>query len=70
MSALIDNNAEYQKVTFVIADWGKFRKAPIRSELAVRRRSTLIMFNEGEEVARVVAQTRTAAIEALFKAVI
>jgi len=38
--ALIDNNTAYQKVTFVIADWDTYRKAP------------------------------TAAIEALFKAVI
>ncbi len=70
MRALIDNNTAYQKVTFVIADWDTYRKAPIRTELAIRRRSTLIMFNQGEEVARVVAQTGTAAIEALFKAVI
>ncbi|MGK0172828.1 MAG: hypothetical protein ACI9W2_004569, partial [Gammaproteobacteria bacterium] len=36
----------------------------------VPRRSTLVMFKGGKEVGRVVAQTSTSAIEALFKAAI
>ena len=51
-------------------DWDQFRDDPIVDELKIRRRSTLVMFNEGKEVGRVVAQTSAAAIEALFKAVV
>ncbi len=68
MSALIDSNPKYAEVTLIQADWDEFKKAPIVSELSIPRRSTLVMFNEGEEVARVVAQTGKDAIEELFKA--
>ena len=50
-------------------DWDTHRDADIVNELKIPRRSTLVMFNKGKEVARVVAQTGTPAIEALFKAV-
>ena len=69
MSALLDSNPQYQVVSLIRVDWDEFRDAPIVTELAIPRRSTLVMFNGGEEVARVVAQTGSAAIEALFKAV-
>ena len=70
MGALLDSNSSYQKVEIVRVDWDEFRDAPVTKELGVRRRSTLIMFNEGKEVGRVVAQTSKAAIQALFKAVV
>ena len=70
MSALLDKNSAYQAVHIMRVDWDQFRDAPIVDELKVRRRSTLIMFNEGKEVGRVVAQTGAAQIEALFKAVV
>lgn len=69
MRALIDSNPQYAAVTVIRVDWDEFRKAPIVSELSIPRRSTLVVFNQGEEVARVVAQTSKDAIEALFKAV-
>ena len=70
MRALLQNNPEYQAVTVIKADWDTYRNTPIINELGVRRRSTLIVFNEGKEVARVVAQSQPNAIEALFQAVL
>ena len=70
MSALLDKNPEYSAVTIITVDWDEFKDAPIVSELAIPRRSTLVMFNQGEEVSRVVAETDSNAIEAMFKAVV
>jgi predicted metal-binding protein len=67
--ALLDSKSEYRKVTIMRVDWDTHRDADIVNELKIPRRSTLVMFNKGKEVARVVAQTGTPAIEALFKAV-
>lgn len=66
MSALLDGNPKYQAVTVMMVDWDTFKKAPITSELKIPRRSTLVMFKDGEEVARVVAQTSESAISELF----
>ncbi len=49
-------------------DWDTHGDGDIVKELNIPRRSTLVMFNKGKEVGRVVAQTSSAAIEALFKA--
>lgn len=68
MSALVDSNPAYQSVKLIRVEWDSFREAPITSELGVKRRSTLVMFDDGVEVGRVVSQTGIAAIEALFKA--
>lgn len=67
MSALLDSNPDYKKVTVLHADWDTFKEAPIATELAITRRSTLIMFNGGEEIGRLVAETNDGKIEALFK---
>ena len=72
MRALLDSNPEYQTVTVMRVDWdtygGSHSDDAIVKELQVRRRSTLIMFSNGKEVGRVVAETGAAEIEALFKA--
>ena len=68
MRALLDSKSEYQKVTIMRVDWDTHRDGDLVKELKIPRRSTLVMFNEGKEVGRVVAQTSTSAIEALFKA--
>ncbi|MCB1741127.1 MAG: thioredoxin family protein [Gammaproteobacteria bacterium] len=68
MSALIDDNPAYQGVTIMRVDWDTFRDDAIVRELQVPRRSTLIMFKNGEEIGRVVAKTSSADIEPLFKA--
>lgn len=54
----------------MMVDWDTFKNAPITSELKIPRRSTLVMFNNGQEVARVIAQTSAPAIAELFDAVI
>lgn len=70
MRALVSSKPEYQDILILRVDWDKFRDDRITEELNVSRRSTLVMFNNnGEEVARVVAQTDSASIEALFQAV-
>lgn len=68
MRALLDSKSEYRKVTVMRVDWDTYRNADIVKSLAIPRRSTLVMFKNGVEVGRVVAQTSTVAIEALFKA--
>ncbi len=70
MSALTSSNPEYAAVKLLRADWDTYRKSPIIKELGIRRRSTLIVFKDGAEVARVIAQTNQGVIEDLFKAVI
>lgn len=68
MRALLDSNPEYQNVKLIRVNWDDFKDAPITMELQVPRRSTLVMFNEGKEVGRVVAGTSASAIGALFEA--
>ena len=68
MGALIEGNPEYRAVTVMRVDWDTHRDSDVVRELAVRRRSTLVMFSGGREVGRVVAQMGRGAIEALFEA--
>lgn len=70
MSTLRDSNPQYAAVKVIEVDWDQYAKSDLTSELGIPRRSTLVMFNQGEEVARVVSQTGINEIEALFKAVI
>ncbi len=67
MSALIDANEKYQVVTVFRVDWDTYRKDQITKDLKIRRRSTLVMFKDGKEIDRVVAQTSARAIEPLFE---
>ena len=66
MSALIEGNSDYHVITVMKVDWDQYKSDAIVSDLDVRRRSTLIMFNDGKEVDRVIAQTSADAIEAMF----
>ncbi len=68
MSALIDSNADYQAITWFKVDWDTFKGDLITAELNVTRRSTLITFKAGEEVARNVAGTSATALEPLLQA--
>ena len=61
---------EYSEVTVLRADWDTYRKSELIKELEIRRRSTLVMFKGGEEIARVIAQTNEDVIEDMFKAAI
>lgn len=68
MSELLDSNPEYRVVKVMRVDWDTHRRDPIVTELKIPRRSTLVMFNEGKEVGRVIAQTQPEDIEVLFMA--
>ena len=70
MRALLDRNPAYRAVTIMRVDWESHRDADIVRDLRIPRRSTLVAFKDGEEVARIVAQTAESAIEALFEAVL
>jgi len=67
VSALIDANEQYQVVTVFRVDWDTYRDEQITKDLKIRRRSTLVMFKDGKEIDRVVAQTSARAIEPLFQ---
>jgi len=47
-------------------DWDTFRGDKIASDLKVRRQSTLVMFKDGQEIDRLIAQTASDVIEAMF----
>ena len=68
VSALLSKNPEYSAITIVNVDWDTHRKSALTKELKIRRRSTLLMFRGGEEIARVIAQTNEKLIEDMFKA--
>ena len=67
MSALLEDNEAYQVITVMRLDWDIYRGETITKELNVRRQSTLIMFNGGKEINRVIAQTSASAIEEMIK---
>ena len=66
MSALIDGNDDYKAVTVMRVDWDEYRGKQISKDLQVRRQSTLVMFNGGVEVDRLIGDTRAGVIEELF----
>ena len=68
MRALMEENPDYRAVTVMKVDWDRHGGSDLTRELDVRRRSTLVMFSDGQEVGRVVGSTRRADIEALFRA--
>ena len=68
MSALIKANPDYAAVTVMRVDWDEHREGDLVEKLSIPRRSTLVMFKDGQEVGRVVAKTGRADIEALFHA--
>ena len=70
VSALIANNPAYSSITIIRVDWTQHRKSPVVKELRIPRRSTLVMFNGGKEIARVIAQTNKDVIEDLFRAAV
>jgi len=69
ISALMDANEAYAKVKVINVDWDQYGNSDFAKNLRIPRRSTLIMFQGGEEIGRVVAQTSQAEIEKLFKAI-
>ena len=70
MSALVKDNPEFTKIKLVAVDWNLHRGSELVETLRIPRQGTLVMFNKGEEVERLVAQTAPEVIEAMFKAVL
>jgi len=68
ISQLMKDNEKYASVKVISVDWDVHGRTEFAKALRIPRRSTLVMFNGGEEVGRVVAQTASSAIEDLFKA--
>ncbi len=55
-------------ITFYRVDWDTYGRGAFATSLGVPRRSTLVMFRDGAEVARIVAGTAEADIRALLDA--
>lgn len=69
ITALRDANPAYDAaITFYRVDWDAYGGGTLSRSLNVPRRSTLVMFRDGVEVARVVAGTREADIRTLLDA--
>lgn len=66
LAALQNSDEKYNAIPVVRVDWDDYRRAPITTDLRVPRRSTLILFVNGKEVDRIVADTRTSRIKALL----
>ena len=64
------DNPEYSKIRLIAVDWDLYRDDKLVSDLRIPRQGTLVMFNAGEEVERLVAQTGADVIEAMFKSVL
>jgi len=70
VSALIDENPDYQAVTVMKVDWDVHSGSDVAKAHGVRQRATLVMLSGGEEVGRVSWSAKREDIEALFKAAI
>lgn len=66
INALREKGAPYADLTIMEVNWDKERSTKFTTDLNIPRRSTLIMFNGGEEVGRIVAGTGSDEIQALI----
>lgn len=60
------NPAYSDAITFVRVDWDDFKRHDVTTSRNIPRRSTLILLRGEEELGRLVAETRTAEIQALL----
>lgn len=67
ISGLKRTNKQLAGITVMKVNWDTHRNAEITKSLRIPRRSTLVMFKNGREVGRVVAQTSPKTIENLMK---
>lgn len=56
----------YSGMTELAMDWDKYRGSKIGRQLRIPRRSTLIMYDNGKEVGRIIAGTSPASIKKLI----
>jgi len=68
INALKQTGNPYKGVTIVEMDWDKNRGSALAKQLNIPRRSTLIMYNNGKEVDRIVAATGKSRIKRLIDA--
>ncbi|MEL6608836.1 MAG: thioredoxin family protein [Pseudomonadota bacterium] len=67
IGALMGENPAYgENVTFVRVDWDDFGRGELATELAIPRRSTLVVLKGDAELGRIVAGTRKSDIQALM----
>ncbi|MEM6740503.1 MAG: thioredoxin family protein [Pseudomonadota bacterium] len=67
IQALRDENPAYDgAITFVKVDWDTWRSGMLVAELAIPRRSTLVVLKGEEELGRIVADTRQGSIKELM----
>ena len=60
------NPAYSAAITFVRVDWDTYSRAPITKDRNIPRRSTLVLLRGDQELGRIVADTRSAQIQALM----
>lgn len=60
------NPAYEQKITFINVDWDTYGEADITKEMAIPRRSTLVVLKGDQELGRLVAATGKADIQGLM----
>ncbi|MGR3491892.1 MAG: thioredoxin family protein [Shimia sp.] len=66
IASLRSENPAYDAITFVRVDWDEYGRSAISQELAIPRRSTLVVLSDGQELGRIVAGTRREDIQALL----
>ncbi|MEO1399465.1 MAG: thioredoxin family protein, partial [Pseudomonadota bacterium] len=66
INALKATGSPYKGMTVVEMDWDKYRGSALAKRLKIPRRSTLIMYNGGREVGRLVAGTGKRQIKGLI----
>ena len=67
IEALLKANPAYQEnITFIKVDWDKHSRSALSRQLAIPRRSTLVVLRGDEELGRIVAGTQKAKIKALL----
>ena len=70
MSALIEENPQYQVITVFRIEYSDYRNDPIATDHGITSRATLVMLKGGRELGRVQWQTDRSAIKPLFDAAI
>ena len=67
ITALRSANPAYdENITFIRVDWDDFGREPISKDYNIPRRSTLVLLQGNVELGRIVADTRSAQIQALM----
>ena len=62
----LQRDKKYDAIQVFTVDWDKYRKSDLRKALNVPRRSTIILFKDGEELDRIIAHTSKSRIQQLF----